>query len=269
MRYESYDLPHDGNLVPLLREVATHGVNERSDAGDFSSWDWVCRLYADHPEWRDSVDDAFATLLTAEDPMPKRVLDQVTKLPVRSFLPRLYDAITGRCAELAARKDSTRTDDRSVLGSIVHAASSTQKPVRPSRTLAHELASMSRREDGWPNTFLLALPADVQAFLPRVISVLQGLDEPAFKDFVQGMVVDGPPWTDIVFEEIGRGPPDVRNRVASVVRSWTEEAERERSTLASMSFPDNPALEALVRAAAAKKDPWPDYAARLGVAESS
>lgn len=79
MRYESYDLPNDGNLVPLLREAAKHGVNERSDAGDFSSWDWIGRLYADYPEWRDRVDDAFATLLTAEDPLPKRVLDQLVR----------------------------------------------------------------------------------------------------------------------------------------------------------------------------------------------
>lgn len=268
MQFESYELPNDKNLVPLLREVATHGVNERSDIGDFFSWDWVCRLYAQHPEWRDSVDDAFATLLTAEDPMPKLVLDQVTKLPVRSFLPRLFDVITGRCAELAARKDSTRTDDRSVLGSIVHAASTMPKTVWPSRALAHELASMTRREDGWPDTFLLALPGDVQGFLPRVTTILQSLDEADFKDFVHGMLADGPPWTDIVFDEIRRGPPDVRDRVARVVRSLTEEAERQRSMMATMSFPDNPALEARVRAAAAKKDPWPDYAARLGVAAS-
>ncbi|MBA3464318.1 MAG: hypothetical protein H0T46_30480 [Deltaproteobacteria bacterium] len=188
---------------------------------------------------------------------------------MRSFLPRLYDAITGRCADLAARKDTTRTDNRSLLGSIVHAASTMQKTVRPSRAIAHELASMLRREDGWPDTFLLALPGDVQGLLPRVIAVLQGLDEADFKDFVHGMIADGPPWTDLVFEEIGRGPPDVRDRVAGVVHGWTEEAERQRSKMASISFPDDPALDALVRAAVAKKDRWPEYAARLGVPAST
>jgi hypothetical protein len=265
MQFESHALPADKNLVPLLRETAKQGRNERSDIGDFHPWDWVCRLYAQSPDWRDSVDDAFATLLTAENPMPNLVLDQVSKLPVRSFLPRLFDVITGRCAELAAREDSTRTDNRSILGSIVHAAFTMPKAAPPSSALAHELASVSRREDGYPRSFLLALPGDVQGLLPRVVGVLQTLNEADFKVFVQQMVNDGPPWTDIVFDEIARGPRDVRDRVVDVVRNWTEQFERERTSMANMSFPDDPALEALLRAGAARKNPWPEYAARLGV----
>jgi hypothetical protein len=265
MRYVSYVLPVDGDLVPLLRETSTQGRNERSDLGDHLPWDWVCRLYADLPEWRDRVDDAFATLLTAEDPLPQRVLEQITKLPVRSFLPRLYDEISGRCAELGARVDTTRTDGRTLLGSIVNAASTMQKTVRPSNDLAHELASMTRPEDGWPDTFFLALPGDVSGLLQYVVPVLQRLDDEQFKGFVRGMVADGPPWTDTVFEEISRGPSHVRDKVATVVHAFTEELESQRKAMASMSFPDDPALEALVRAAAQKSDPWPQYAARLGV----
>jgi hypothetical protein len=264
MRFESHELPDDGDLVPLLRQTARQGVNERSDMGDRAPLDWVCRLYAERPEWRDRVDDALATLLTEEDPFPSRILEQVTKLPVRSFLARLFDTITGRCAELAARVDTTRTDNRSLLGSIVNAAVTMQKAVRPSRALAHELASMTRQEDGWPGTFLLALPGDVTGLLPRVVSVLQALDTKQFYSFVMGMMADGPPWTDTVFEEIARGPSELRDRVADIVHTRSAELVRERREMASMSLPDNPELEALLRAAAQKPDPWPQYAAALG-----
>lgn len=141
VRFEAHDLPADGNLLPLLRKVSREGVVERGDLGDFSPFDWVGRLYETHPEWRDRVDDAYATLLTAEDPLPELVLDQIKKLPARSFLPRLYATIEERCAELAARVDTTRTDGRSLLGAIVHAAAEMGKSVHPSKALARELSA--------------------------------------------------------------------------------------------------------------------------------
>jgi hypothetical protein len=264
MQFESHDLPDDGDLVPLLRRVATQGFVERGDAGDFSPFDWVARLYEAYPDWRDRVDDAYAKLLTAEDPLPKFVLDQVKKLPVRSFLPRLYSTIEGRCAELASRVDTTRTDGRSLLGSIVHTAAMMGKTVHPSVALADELAAFDRPEDGWPLSLQLALPGDVKGLLPRVISVLKQLDADQLYTFVNGMVADGPPWTDIVFEEIGRGPPDLRDRVARAVRRSTDEMEGARGAMAMMDF-DDPEVQAYVRAAADKPNPWPEFAARLRV----
>jgi hypothetical protein len=264
MRFESHDLPDDGDLVPLLRQVAKQGFDERGDVGDFSPFDWVARLYEAHPEWRDRVDDAYATLLTADDPLPKFVLDQVKKMPVRSFLPRLYKAIEGHTAQLAARADSTRTDGRSLLGSIVNTAAMMSRAASPSRALAHELAAITRPEDGWPSSLRLALPGDVQGLLPRVTSTLKQLDEAQLYDFVNGMVADGPPWTDVVFEAIGRGPKDVRDRVAHAVRRSTDEIEQARSAMSMMDF-DGPEVQAYVNAARDKPNPWPEYAARLGV----
>lgn len=265
MRFESHELPDEGDLVPVLRQVATQGFVERGDIGDFSPFDWVARLYEGYPEWRDRVDDAYATLLTAEDPLPKFVLDQVKKMPVRSFLPTLYRTIEGRCAELAARVDTTRTDGRSLLGSIVNTAAMMQKVSHPSAELARELAGIDRPEDGWPFSFVLALPGHVDLLLPRVVDVLKQLDDAGFKMVVNAMIADGPPWTDVVFEEIGRGPTDLRDRVAGVAHSITAEIERSRSAFSMMDFPDDPELQAMVRAAADKPDPWPEYAARLGV----
>jgi hypothetical protein len=268
MRFESHELPDDGDLVPLLRQVATQGFDERGDVGDFSPFDWVARLYESHPEWRDRVDDAYVTLLTAEDPLPKFVLDQVKKMPVRSFLPRLYRAIEGRCAELAGRADTTRTDGRSLLGSIVHTAAMMGKSTHPSASLAHELAAFDRPEDGWPSTLQLALPGDVKGLLPRVLSVLKQLDDARLYELVNGMVADGPPWTDVVFDEIGRGPKDLRDRVARAVRRSTDEMEGARDAMSMMDF-DDPEVQAYARAAASKPNPWPEYAARLRVEVSN
>lgn len=264
MRFESHELPDDGDLAPLLRQVATQGFVERGDVGDFSPLDWVARLYEAYPEWRDRVDEAYATLLTAEDPIPTFVLDQVKKMPVRSFLPRLYRAIEGRCAELAARVDTTRTGGRSLLGSIVNTAAMMGKIVHPSVTLAHELAAIDRPEDGWPSSLRLALPSDVQGLLPRVTTALKQLDDDQLYDFVNGMVADGPPWTVVVFDEISRGPTDLRDRVARAVRRSTDEIEQARAAMAMMDL-DDPEVQAYVGAAAEKPNDWPEYALRLGV----
>jgi hypothetical protein len=87
----------------------------------------------------------------------------------------------------------------------------------------------------------------------------------SLRQFVQAMIADGPPWTDVVFDEIGRGPSDVRDRVASAARSITAELERSRSAFSMMDFPDDSELQAMVRASAEKPNPWLEYAARLGV----
>jgi hypothetical protein len=95
---------------------------------------------------------------------------------------------------------------------------------------------------------------------------LEGLDDAGLHVFVSGMIADGPPWTDVVFEDIARGPTPLRDRVVRSVREITDEMERSRGVLAAMEFPDDPEAEALCRAAVAKPNPWPEYAARLGVA---
>lgn len=100
------------------------------------------------------------------------------------------------------------------------------------------------------------------------MSLLQQLDEEQLYGFVNGIVADGPPWTDVVFERIGKGPPDVRDRVAHAVRRSTDEMEAARAAFSSMDF-DDPEVQAYVRAAAERANPWPAYAARLGVGEST
>jgi hypothetical protein len=264
MTFDSNDLSADGDLVEVLKKAAKQGVVERGDLGDFSPFDWVSRLYKDSPAWRDGVDDAFASLLFAESPLPALVLEQVSKLPVRSFLPRLYATIEGRCAELAARADTTRTDGRSVLGSIVATAGMMGKCVHPSVTLARELAAIDRPADGWPTSLRLALPGDVAGLLPRVITLLNQFDDHQLYEFINSALSDGPPWTDVVLDEIGRGSTELRDRVARAVRRSMDEMEQSRAAFAAMTF-DDPELQALVHAGAARPNPWPEYAKRLGV----
>jgi hypothetical protein len=266
MNFESHEVPDNGDLVSFLRGVGTQPFLEpRGDVGDRSPLDWVGRLYNAHPEWRDRIDDAYSMLLTAEDPLPYRVLEQVSKHHDRSFLPRLFGVIAAHRTELARRADTSRTDGRSLLGSFVHAAAMMQKTVRPSVDAARVLAAIDRPEDGWPYSFLLALPGDVDGLLPRVTSILQRLDDADLKVFVDGMLADGPPWTEVALDEIGRGPTALRDRIAQVIHRATEEMEKSRGGLAMLDFDDDPELQALVRAAAQKPNPWPGYAARLGV----
>ncbi len=264
MKFENHELPDDGDIAPYLAKISTQGYNQRGDLGDFSAFDWVNRLYAADSEWRDRIDDAYATLLTAPDPLPRLVLDQVRQMPVRSFMPRILEVLEGHCAELAARADTTRTDGSSLLGSIVHTAAMLVKSARASKQLAHELVAFERPEDGWPRTFMLALPGDVDGLFPKFIETLQRLDEDLFYKIINIMVAEGPPWTTVVLEKLGRGPTALRERVISAVRRSTDAIEQTRSTVAAMSF-DDPAIAAQMKAAVERPNPWPELAARLGV----
>ena len=265
MKFENHELPDAGDLAPYLANISTQGYDQRGDVGDFSAFDWVNRLYAAAPEWRDRIDDAYVTLLTAPDPLPRLVLDQVRQMPVRSFLPRILEVLEGHCAELAARLDTTRTDGRTLLGSIVHTAAMLVKSVRPSKQLAHELVAFERPEDGWPWTFKLALPGDVDGLFAKFAETLQRLDEDLFYEVIDSMVAEGPPLTTVVFEKLGRGPTALRERVISAVRRSTDAIEQTRSAMAAMSFDDDPAMAARVKAAIERPNPWPELAARLGV----
>ncbi len=270
MQFESHEIPDTGDLVSFLRRIGTQEwLEPRGDVGDRSPLDWVARLYNAHAEWRDRIDDAYAVLLTAEDPLPYRVLQQVTSRHNGSYLPRLYGVIASKFTELAGRTDTTRTDGRTLLGSFVRAISTMQKTVRPPADLARKLAALDRAEDGFPYSFLIALPGDVNGLLPRVPSVLQRLDDTELEGFVGSMLADGPPWTDVVLEQIGRGPTALRDRVASFVRRATDALEKSRGDLAGLDVGDDPELQALVKAAAAKPSAWPAYAARLGVVASN
>jgi hypothetical protein len=264
MSYDTERLPDDGDLAPWLRWVATQGFDERGDVGDFSPYDRVRRLYeASQGEQRDRLDDAFAQLLTEEGSLARLVLEQVSRFRT-SFLPRLFRVMEGRCGELSSRRDTSRTDGCSLLGAIVETASLMVKVTRPSVALAHELAAFERPEDRWPMTFFLALPGDIEGLLPRFPGIVARLDDEALFDFASSMVGNGSPWTDVVFEAIGRGPLDVRDRCVNAVRRVTERMEETRAELAALKL-DDPEQQALVQAAVLRPNPWPEFASRLGV----
>ena len=264
---EGARLGNDEDYVAWLRRLAREGVTERGDVGDFSPFDFVTKFYNTNPECRDRIDDAYATLIFAEDPLPRLVLEQATSLVGHSFLPRLYREIEGRCAELAARVDTSRTDGRSLLGSVVATVAMLSKDARPSLALAHELASFDRPEDGWPTNLPIALAADVDGLFSKFEGVLRRVDDEQLHDVARAMISDGSPLTDVVFDKIRQGDPEIRDRVGRAVRRCTDHMETTRGELASLVL-DDPELQARVRAAAAKPNPWPVLAQRLGVPEA-
>jgi hypothetical protein len=266
MQFEQHQLPADGNLVPLLRDLASKVfVESRNDAADQSPWDWTRRLYEQQPSWRDHVDDAFAELLLADDPLPQMVLEQVTKMPVRSFLPSLFNVI-GKHSSKLRRADSMRSNGQTILGSIVRAASSMSRAAQPGPDAMRVLASIDERADGWPEAFRLAFAADPRSLASEIVPNLQKMSLDERRAFVRAAVADGPPWTKEGFEAIARGPSSLRADVAQIVGAVDDELEQSKSVLASMDVSDDPEMKAYVDNALNRQDPWPEHAARLGVA---
>lgn len=200
-------------------------------------------------------------LLTAEDLLPKRVLDQITRLPARSFLPTLYDVIAGRCTELAAHTDSTRADEaepaafdraRSVHDAEDRAALSRACIRARQRGRMAGRTHFCSRCRGRPR-LAVTRARDSRGSRRSGPEGVRARD-----DFRQ------PPGPTPSSRRVAPARPTFAT-VSPVSFSAGHRKRKVNAARCKYELSKRPALEALVHAAAAKKDQWPDYAVRLGV----
>lgn len=268
IEYNGHEIPDDDDeLTELIRRDAHQTIvwDYRDDKPP-SPIDWVSGLLQEHPELVARVEKSYAQLLAGADPIEVReILEQAASHP-GNMMQLLADAVAQHADALRAAVDSTN-DSRSVLGAVVEKLDSLANGARVPTSDASALASIDDPSDGWPTSFRLALTADFDANRSQLLSNLQRLetDDEALMAFVRGFIAAGSPLTDRGLEEIGKGPIELREKVAAAVKQFVADSQSARQTLLN-----SPALakyppEIRQRLAAPRPDPWPDYAARLGV----
>lgn len=249
--FERREIP-DGNLSDCLRQSIQNYVMPRGDEGDFHPLDWVQRLVQAHPETAPRVAAAYFELL--RDPQAGVVCDVLEQVPFHpiDLAPELMEFLCRHVDDLRAREDVYRTD-RTLLGVVVATLYDTLRGCRaPTLETARLLATLNRPEDGWPGSFLLALAADPGSQMPRLVAELQRMDSAQTESFVHRMELFGPPLTTEGLDTIARGPVELRDRVAAILRAWIAGA------YAPSPLPKGPHLTTF-------EEHWGRYAKRLGV----
>ena len=248
--FEQREIP-DGNLSDCLRQSIRNYAAPRGDEGDFHPLDWVQRLVQAHPETAPRVAAAYFELLgDADAGVICDVLEQVPSHPA-DLAPQLMEFMCRQAERLRARDDVYRTD-RTLLGACVTTLYDTLNCRRgPTLEAARLLATLDRPEDGWPRSFLLALAADSQAQLPRLIAAIGRMNDEQLGDFLASMV-NYRERMDDAFDAIGKGPPEIRLRAGREVRKFLHQVAA------------SPSVNAAGRLAFEQR--WQGYARRLGVA---
>lgn len=257
MIFENKPIPDDGDLSSLVRDEILHGqVDYRGDAGDFSTLQWIERFACTSPANARRVADAYDKLLYDSDPgVVSRILEEGHRLPV-DFADSLIRIITHEWERLARTRDPSRYDGGSLLGTAVDALERIGKRVLSAESAAI-LGRITRREDGWPASFRLAMASEPHSYLHQLNDVLARLSDDERDRFASAMVVGGPPLVDLGLEEVGRAPMDVRVPFAKAVRSFLEQVDDAERTLREAG-----AVEGRVGAA---RPTWSELAARLRV----
>ena len=265
MIFEGHEVPSDGSLAPLVRQqIVGRTIGSMGDTGDFSTLEWVERLARQNAVLAKRVGDAYADLLGDDDPVVvSRIIEDGHRLPT-DFASVLVQRIENYSDGLSRVCDPSRYDGTTLLGTAVEALDRIGK--RPySEALIRVLSGISRREDGWPTAFRLALSFDPYPHLPQLVAVLERLDEGDLAAFAGAMIASGPPLTTIAFDEIGRGPIALRQKFGAAVRDFLRQTEE-----AGRALFQSGALEGLPegmrsKAVAPRPDPWPEFAARLQI----
>lgn len=265
IEFEDRFVPEDARqLTALLRNEAKRVVIEDHRPGaDRSPLDWVQRLLETHPEMESAVDDAYERLLAEGDPrIVAEILYQTEQRPgaMVSRLPRVL--VNARDA-LSKADDPSHGDGRTLLGSLV----ATVARLRPQLSTAavDVLASIDRREDGWPTSFRMAVIAAPERFSGRVDETLAALDDDELSLFLAALLNDGGAATNDVLDEIGKAPIELRSRSGRVIKSFLEQSETDRQHMIASGILERYPEEIRRRVTEPREDRWPAIAARLRV----
>lgn len=269
IEYRGRKIPDDqAAFTELLRKEAHRSV-PWDDAADRppGALDWVRGLAALYPELRERIESAYASLLADADPVEVRgVLEQAVEHgdPER-FAQLLSDAVAQHAEQLRTKDDTTR-DDRSLLGAVVAQLADLGRPNTITVDAAHVLAEIDERRDGWPTSFRVALSADPETNLGRLVDVLGALDADDLEGFVADLLNLEPALGNRAFDAIGsRAAADVRRRVAQAAKDFLARAESSRQLLVSSGVLEKYPADVRAKMAVPRADRWPSIAERLRV----
>jgi hypothetical protein len=216
----------DGQTLLDAARASWSGVwlQPRGDAGDATPLAWLARLGAAHPEWRPQASLALAELLLDGRGLDWAALFELRDLPWDP-LPPLAAWIVEHAAQLAARP-SAADSRRSLMGELVGHMGRRPLAAALPDALADLLIGLERAEDGHPDAALCAMAIAPARHLGRLPALLESQDEPGLTGLVEQLLGAQPAFVEAAFVAVGRSGPDLRRRVAAVVRSVLERAAR-------------------------------------------
>lgn len=265
IEFENRFVPDDPKrLTAFLRDEAKRiMIEDRNPDADQSSLDWVQRLVAAHPEIEGAVEDAYEKLLEQAEPrVVAEVLFQIQQRP-GSMPARLPHVLMEAAPLLSEAEDPSHGDGRTLLGALVEALSRFRPAL--SSDVIDALASIARREDGWPTSFRLALIAAPDRLVGRVNDTLDALDDEGLSLFLAAILNDGGDATSKVLDAIAKAPVPLRHRAAGAIKRFLEDSEANRQHLIASGILARYPEEIRQRVMQAREDKWPAIASRLGV----
>lgn len=264
IEFEDRSVPDDPKmLTAFLRDEAKHvQIEDRNPNADQSSLDWVQRLVVAHPEIESAVEDAYEKLLRQAEPrVVAEILFQIQQRP-GSMPARLPLVLVHARQALSEAEDPSRGEGRTLLGALIEALARFRPTFSPDAI--DVLASIDRREDGWPTSFRLAVIAAPERLAGRVSETIGTLDDEELSLFLAGVLNDGGDATSKVLDALAKAPAPVRDRGAVAIKRFLEQSEADRQHMLSSGILERYPEEIRQRVQH-REDKWPTIASRLGV----
>lgn len=231
--------------------------------GDARPLDWVVRYAKGHPDEAAAIASALGDLLQKADPeICGQILEQVPYFPL-DLTPQLLALLASDARRLASQPDPYR-EGQSLLGSIVRAVDAKNRSgsLALNEDTAVALASISRAEDGFPESLLIAMQARFDEHLPRLVPSLERMSVEQLTTFSRRVADFPSPLCERAFDTIGKSAPTyIRKRIAKAIKQHVgppnaKDLEAYRALAKANNWPEP-----------VTQDRWPDFARRLSVDE--
>jgi hypothetical protein len=259
MMFEGWRVPDDdGDWVKYLRDVLTPPYSMRRQ-GDERPLDWVERFLKEHPDKTDAIADAYIELLREPDASRRaQILEQLPTFPI-DLSDRLSGLVVSERASYSAQPDPL-DESQTLLGRLVRTIDRVANTKGPSAEAGDVLATIRRKQDGWPESFLLALRSTFPKMVPQLVPSLEQMSADEQVEFAQRLTSETTPICERAFDEIGHTANEsLRRRIGEAVRSFVRPDPEllRRYKLIAQEKPNMPA--------ASTDDRWPELARRLRI----
>lgn len=259
MMFEGWRVPdNDADWVKYLRDVMTPPYSMRRQ-GDERPLDWVERFLKEHPDKTDAIANAYIELLREPDATRRaQILEQLPTFPI-DLSDRLSGVVVSEHASFSAQSDPF-DESQTLLGRLVRTIDRVANTNGPSAEAGNVLATIRRKQDGWPESFLLSLRSTFPKMVTQLVPALEQMNADEQVDFAQRLTSEAVRICERAFDEIGRSANEsLRRRIGDAVRSFVR-PDPDLLRRYKMIAADRPNLPA-----PSTDDRWPELARRLRV----
>lgn len=256
MIFEGHQLPDNINWSAQLDQVFSKPYDVWY--GDARPLDWVVRYAKQHANEIPAIAAALKSQLQKNDAdIRGQIFEQAPYLPC-DLSATFANLLVRERAALQHQSDPYR-EGQSLLGSLVRALDRRSGEHVMSDEAVRILSEILAPEDGFPESFLIALRANFDASLPSLESKLEKLSGEALESFARKLADLPSAQCQRAFETIGQSAPGyLRKRVATAIKKHVQAPSPEEiaayRAVAQPGWPE-PNTE----------DRWPQFATWLRV----